>query len=385
MSEKPKKRTKIDTPTQRDKLAPRREPYWHKLQKGGYLGYRKTGDSGFWIARWRNEEGKERYNALKLLPTEPVREFDDAQQMARAWFDTQQAGVTGHWTVKSAAKHYVDSLRLGKGDSAANDAGGRINRCILTHKIARRPLDRLRTAEIEEWRNGLVPARKDAETTRKAKDSANRNLTTLKALLNKAWRSGRVMSNDPWKKVEAFGNTRNARTVFLNSVQRKRLLENCEGTFKDLIEGALLTGARYGELRSLLTGDYDKERRILSIRDGKTGPREVPVSDAAAVFFKRLKARKLPAAFLFTRDDGKAWVHSDQDELMRDAAKKAKLPAGAVFYTLRHTHIASALSGGVGIHQVAKLCGTSVRMIELHYDKFLHSNVQENLNKVAFI
>lgn len=385
MSDKPKKRAKIDTPTQRDKLAPRREPYWHKLQKGGYLGYRQTGDGGFWIARWRNEDGKERYNALKLIPTERAREFDDAQQMARTWFDTQQAGVTGRWTVKKAAEHYLEGLRLESGDSAANDAGGRINRCILIHKIARRPLDRLTTSEIEEWRNGLVPASKDAETTRKAKDSANRNLTTLKALLNKAWRSGRVMSPEPWKRVEAFADTRNARKVFLNPVQRKRLLENCESGFKDLIEGALLTGARYGELRSLLAGDYDKARRILSIRDGKTGPREVPVSDAAAALFKRLTARKLPTAPLFARDDGKAWEHSDQDELMRDAAKKAKLPAGTVFYTLRHTHIANALSGGIGIHQVAKLCGTSVRMIELHYDKFLHSNVQDTLNKVVFL
>src|SRR4029079_11711911 len=128
-----------------------------------------------------------------------------------------------------------------------------------------------------------------------------------------------------------------------------------------------------------------RARRILSIRAGKTGPREVPVSDAAAALFKRLTARKLPSAYLFTRDDGKAWQHSDQDELMRAAAKLAKLPAGAVFYTLRHTHIANALTGGVGIHQVGKLCGTSVRMIELHYDKFLHSNVQENLNKIAFV
>jgi len=385
MPDKSKKPAKIDLLTQRGKLNPRREPYWHKLQKGGYLGYRKTDDHGSWIARWRNEEGKERYKALKLPPTEPAKEFDDAQHAARAWFKEQQAGITGSWTVHAAAKHYLASLRLEKGDNAANDAEGRVNRCVLAHKIGRRPLDRLRTAEIEEWRNGLVPASKDAEATRKAKDSANRNLTTLKALLNRAWRSGRVMSNDPWKRVEAFGDTRNARKVFLNAMQRKRLLQNCEGAFKDLIEGALLTGARYGEMRSLLASDYDNARRILSIREGKTGPREVPVSDAAAALFKRLTARKLPSAYLFTRADGKAWEHSDQDELMREAAKKAKLPAGAVFYTLRHTHIANALTGGVGIHQVAKLCGTSVRMIELHYDKFLHSNVQENLNKIAFV
>lgn len=69
---------------------------------------------------------------------------------------------------------------------------------------------------------------------------------------------------------------------------------------------------------------------------------------------------------------------------MRDAATAAKLPKGTVFYTLRHTFIASALTGGMGIHQVAKMCGTSVRMIEKHYDKFLHSDLRARLNKIAF-
>ncbi|HUL42053.1 MAG TPA: hypothetical protein VLV32_09150, partial [Burkholderiales bacterium] len=316
MTDKPKKPAKIDTPTGRSRLTPRREPYWHKLQKGGYLGYRRTDEGGTWIARWRNEEGKERYRALNLLPTEPAKEFDDAQQAARAWFKEQQAGIVGRWTVKQAADAYIETLRLKNGESAARDAEGRINRCI-TPKLGKRPLDRLTTGEIEGWRNSLVPRSEDAEQTRKSKDSVNRNLTTLKALLNKAWKSGRVMSNDPWKKVEAFEDTRNARKVFLAPEQRKRLLQHCVGAFRDLVEAALLTGARYGELRSLLAGDYDKSRRILSIRDGKTGPREVPVSDAAAVLLARLKARKLPTAFLLTRDDGKPWEHSDQDELMR--------------------------------------------------------------------
>lgn len=30
----------------------------------------------------------------------------------------------------------------------------------------------------------------------------------------------------------------------------------------------------------------------------------------------------------------------------------------------------------MGIHQVAKMCGTSVRMIEKHNDKFLHSDAR---------
>ena len=39
----------IDTPKAREKLSPRREPYWAKVAgKGRHLGYRKTESGGFW-------------------------------------------------------------------------------------------------------------------------------------------------------------------------------------------------------------------------------------------------------------------------------------------------------------------------------------------------
>ena len=375
---------KIDTKTNRESLAIRREPYFVKLQRGAYLGFRRTVSGGTWVARWRTEDGKHTYNALKLPMTTPAEAYDEAQKLARAWFVEKDAGVTGRWTVEDAATHYIADRRLKKGNKAANDAKGRIDRCILP-TLGKRHLDRLRTSEIEVWLNGLVPANVDGEQARRKKASANRDLTTLRALLNKAWRSGHVASSDAWKKVEAFTGTHNARKIFLTPKHRHSLLEHTNGAFRDLVEAALLTGARYGELRSLFAGDYDNARRILSIREGKTGPRDVPVSEAAATLFVRLKKNKLPSANLFTHGDGVAWSSFDQERPMRAAAIAAKLPKGTVFYVLRHTFIAAALTGGMGIHQVAKLCGTSVRMIELHYDKFLHSDAQEKLNQIAFV
>ena len=70
---------------------------------------------------------------------------------------------------------------------------------------------------------------------------------------------------------------------------------------------------------------------------------------------------------------------------MREAVKRAKLPQGTVFYTLRHTFIANALNGGMDIHTIAKLCGTSVPMIEKHYGKLLHSDARAKLNRIAFV
>lgn len=374
---------KIDTPTKRLRLPVRREPYWHKAQARGYLGFRRTPDGGTWVARWRDDKGKQHYRALRLATIAPEAAFDEASRAARDWFKQASAGAVALHTVGDAASRYVEALRLRRGEAAARDAQGRIDRVVLP-KLKDRPLDRLSTHELEAWLHALIPAGHEEEATRKAKAGANRNLVTLKALLNHAWRTGRVGSNSAWRKVQAFGNTRRARDVFLTPDQRRRLLDRTKGAFRNLAEAGLLTGARYGELAALTVADFDRAGKRLDIRKGKTGPRTVPLSNAAVSLFASLAKSKLPTAFLLTKDDGTPWKHSDQDEPMREAAKAAKLPKATVFYTLRHTFIASAITGGVDIHTVAKITGTSVRMIEEHYGKLLQDDARDRLNQIAF-
>jgi hypothetical protein len=58
--------------SERDKLKPRRDPYWQKLSKGCYLGFRKmtAGASGTWIARFLDTlNGKQVYNRLMMSAT----------------------------------------------------------------------------------------------------------------------------------------------------------------------------------------------------------------------------------------------------------------------------------------------------------------------------
>lgn len=57
---------KIDSVSARDKLKVRREPYWHRVAKGSYLGYRKmvTGPGGSWVARMLDEGTKQSYHSL---------------------------------------------------------------------------------------------------------------------------------------------------------------------------------------------------------------------------------------------------------------------------------------------------------------------------------
>jgi len=118
---------------------------------------------------------------------------------------------------------------------------------------------------------------------------------------------------------------------------------------------------------------------------GKTGSRTVPLSPDAVALFKRLAKDKLPAARLLIRDDGKPWAHSDWDELVRDAAKAASVPAGTCLYVLRHSFVTEALINGLSTLDVARLVGTSVMMIEKHYGHLVASAARERLAKVAML
>ncbi len=57
----------IQSKTARDKLEPRREPYFDRIRTGLYVGYRKLPQGeGSWIARRRNDDGKQEYHKLDV-------------------------------------------------------------------------------------------------------------------------------------------------------------------------------------------------------------------------------------------------------------------------------------------------------------------------------
>jgi len=369
----------IETKAKRDRLVKRREPYWAKIQKGGSVGYRTT--SGTWIGRYRLEDGKQAYQALTLPSHLAVNEYDAAVSEARAWMSSLMAGAkpTGN-TVAVAAEEYLASLRINKGPRAAADAAARVKRCILPVFKSKR-LDKITTAEIRRWHHALLPDGLTGDALRKAKASANRNLATLKALLNFGHSEGMCISSLAWDRVKSFEKVERARPDALDPEQIEALIRACNGAFRDLVISGALTGARYGELRALRTKDLDQRSKTLHIREGKTGARDVPLTPPVFDHFSRLAKDKLPEAYLLTRDDGKPWAHSDQDKLMREAVKRAKLPRSVVFYTLRHSYISQAIGTGLDVFSIGAITGTSIAMIERYYGKLLKEQVREKMTR----
>ncbi len=372
---------KLDSKTARGKLNPRREPYWHKLQKGGYLGYRRTEDGGTWIARWRRVDKKQEYTSFGTLDDIGYADqFDEAQKRTRDWFRSLGSVSKTGYTITDAIDDYVKHLKIKNSNASANDADLRLKKHVIP-VLGQVRLNKLTLHQVIHWRDALVRISDDLEDVRKSKDGANRILSYFKAALNHAFNKDIIGTDKAWRRVKAFENVGTARKVILDDKQVERLLNKTIGGFHDLIKSGLLTGARYGEIAQAKVADLDIAEGTLHL-SGKTGSRDVYLSDTALLHFKNLAKGKLPTAYIHTKDDGQPWGRSHQTRPMQSAVKAARLPADTTFYTLRHTHISRALLAGVNAQVIAENCGTSVRMIEKHYGKFMKSDRRAMFNKV---
>jgi integrase len=371
----------IDSKTKRDRLKPRREPYWATLEKFVALGYRKPETGiGTWIARRRDENERYRYQTLGTHES-----FDSAARSAREWLNLATKGInTGVVTVKDATDAYVVAL-LDKGrTSTANDARGRFKRLVDTEPIGKIPLSKLTSIHIRKWLNDQINKDElaDDEDIRRSKDSANRNLSSLKAALTLAQVNRLVASDDAWAVVKPFSQVGARRKdAFLTMEARTALLAACPDDLALLVRAALLTGARPGELAALTVGDFSRSQKVLTLR-GKTGARTVAISTAAYEFFTEMSQSKTPSAPLLTTNYGQAWNKDSWKKPFREAAAKAKLPAGVVLYSLRHTAISEMIMVGMDAFMVAKLTGTSVAMIEKNYGHLSHDVVIAKLDKL---
>lgn len=372
----------IQTSSGRKALEPRREPYWQRIEAGAYLGFRKLDDgTGTWVARWREETGKQRYHAIGSQPN-----FDSAAKFAREWFEQCKGGSPDVVDVAEACRRYVEDRRREKGEQTAIDADGRFKRTVYGKKFGNIQLSNLKTAHITDWRNGLVDVDEDdddPDAERKAKDTANRYLSTLKAALNLAYRMGLVGSTAQWDRVASFEKVGKRRERFLTMTERKAFYTAASPQLKRLIRALLLTAARPGEMAAANVGDLDPAG-LLTL-DGKTGRRTVPISPDALAHLNACAGKRGETEPLIVRDDGTRWLRYYWRDEVQDARKAAGLPDDVVLYSLRHCAISEMLVGGIDPMTVARIAGTSVNMIQRHYGHLMKEAVVAKLAKVKML
>ncbi len=403
---------RTDSRSARLKLKADKEPCWVKLSKGCYLGYRKGfTEGGSWIARYRDAAGKQNFRALGAADDAmeadggSILTSDQAQRLAREWFeqvanaeaDGQGKGpfsvadcmadyleyVRQHKKSHHHLKTYIDAYilpRLGTVDTAKLTSG-MIRK--WHQQIATEP-PRLRTRKGQEQKHREEDAN-PGEAERKRKLRANRHLVTLRAALNRAWQEGRIARNDAWVRVKQFPGTERARSRFLNADEARRLMNTCPPDLRQLVQLALLSGARYGELCALDVRDFQADTGTLFIRDSKSGkPRHIILNAEGSGFCKRLVLDKDLKSPLLTKEDGTRWERDHHHRAFKEAVKRAKLDPSFTFHELRHTWASLTIMAGAPLMVVAQNLGhRDTRMVERHYGHLSDSYVSEMIRKTA--
>jgi integrase len=385
---------KLDTRSAREKLDARREPHWRSLSGGTAVGYRKSRKpkkAGTWIAKHYTPEHGRRYRALGAADDvldadgKDVLTFAQAQQKAHEWFEEIAAPSKSAMSVRQAATAYIDYLRDEK--KTADDTELRFKKHLYSHEIADRPIVELTKDEIDKWKRRMIRRDpNDPEVERRSKDSANRVLTMLKAALNRTFNDddNRIPSDAAWRKVRPFKGVGRARQVHLDTAQATRLINTTEGAFRNLVTAALLTGARPPhELAGLRVRDFHADLGTLSV-DGKTGPRDIVLTEEGIGFFREIMAIRSPDALLLPRDDGKAWGKNHHIRPMQEAVGRAKLPDDTTVYSLRHTYASQSILAGMNLKLLAENMGTSIRMLEQHYAKFIAASKRKLIDESGF-
>ena len=407
------KDAKLDTREARRRLERRREPHWRSISEGLAIGYRKGAKGGTWIARHYSAEHGRRYLAIGTADDVAdadgvhVLAFAEAQEQACKWF----ADLAGHdggasrksaYTVADAMDDYLRFLESdGRSKHSIRDALCR-DQAFIRSELGKVKLAALTTDQIRRWRDKLVKTaprlrsgkgkeqnyRKlsdDEDARRARRASANRTWTTLRSALNHAFRERMASSDLAWRTIKPFRNVDAARIRYLKVAEAKRLINASDREFRPVVQAALATGARYGELIRLEAQDFNADAGTLAIRKSKTGKaRHIVLTDEGTALFRALTTGHGGQELVLRKSNGEPFGMSHQNRPMLDACDRAKIKPRISFHGLRHTWASLAVMNGMPLMVVARNLGhADTRMVEKHYGHLAPSHIADAIRTAA--
>lgn len=401
----------IDTREARRKLAPRDMCHWRSIERGLHLGYRRIkSGAGTWWAR--HYLGDQQYETERLGIADDLSDADgiavldywQAQEKARERMVRRAhaaAGKTGPYTVAGAMDGYFQFLANdGRGEHTVRDARYRDN-AFIRPILGRVEVASLTAEKLRQWRddlaqtpprvrtkkNGTQNHRKvtDDDARRARRSSANRTWSILRAALNHAFHDGKVPSDLEWRKVKPFRSVDAARIRYLTVAEAKRLINAADQDFRKLVQAALQTGARYGELARLTVADFNPDVGTLTIQQSKSGKsRHVVLTDEGTQFFRRLCVERTGGEILLRKANGSPWDFAHQIRPMDETVARARITPAISFHGLRHTWASHAVMNGMPLMVVARNLGhADTRMVEKHYGHLAPSYIADAVRKSA--
>jgi integrase len=393
----------LESRSARLRLKIRRRPYsGPSLARGISLMYRRNGTNGSWVLKASDGHGAYWTKAFALADdfedadAKTVLTFYQAQDQAKKLARGEDGGADrAPVSVDGALRAYRRDLEARE----ANPYNADWPRLHLTSALLAKPVALLASAELKEWRDGLLGAMAPA--------TINRVCRCVCAALEQAAQSDkRIQNRDAWETALAgLPNAQEARNVILSD---DKVLEFVATAYaRDhqlglLTDTLAVTGARPSQavrLRVEDLHDHPVRPKLMMPKSAKGGGRNrsakkverysVPITRVLAVRLKAAAKGRVAEAPLLLQSDGRPWDKNPGQNYHRQVDNVVTAigldPAEVTMYCLRHSSIVRMLLRNVPIRLVASLHNTSVAMIEKHYSRYITEHSIDEITRVGLL
>jgi len=209
--------------------------------------------------------------------------------------------------------------------------------------------------------------------------TVNRQVALLKKVLSHAVEC-RELEVNPLKGLKLFRESAD-RVPVVEKVDERRLLEACKPWLRWVIQLAVGTGCRQGELLSLRWRHIDFDNEVLVVETSKSGEsRRVPLHP---VILEELRRRRgTPEGYVVQRPDGEV---PSQQSISRGFKKAARsVGRGDLrFHDLRHVAASRFLATGANLPEVADLLGHKTLVMAKRYAHTNPNRMKELVSRMA--
>ncbi len=188
-----------------------------------------------------------------------------------------------------------------------------------------------------------------------------------------------VLEVSPFKRGNSLIFKENIdRLRFHTEEEIETLLSYCLPHLRPIVETALLTGMRAGELLSLRWEQI--VNGMIYLKDTKKGnkPRQIPISERQEQVLKEVRRRhQLKSPYVFCNKDGKRF--NDIRASFKSACRKAGI-FDFRFHDLRHTFASHLVMRGVGLRAVQELLGHCDLKLTMRYAHLAPGHLRDSVN-----
>ena len=241
--------------------------------------------------------------------------------------------------------------------------------------FGRMPVDRVGPEDVAAWFDAV---------SREKPGAANRAFEILRSMMFRAEEYGfREPGTNPCLGIRK--NPRRDIARFLDTDELARLgraLDAREDKWPEAVAAIrllALTGCRRGEVLNLRWCDIGDN--AIALPDSKTGPRSVPLGEAARAVIEALPGPRDPDAFLFPANAGRSTPHNIATcwQKVCDDANLGKVR----LHDLRHTAASHAVMSGENLPLVGKLLGHRRHETTAGYAHLADGHLVEAAEKVG--